>query len=156
MGTNFYLRKKLNAQQKQKVKEALDTDQYSKVIDMLPKEIHIGKRSAGWKFLFNCNWFEFFKPNKEDFIKFLKSGQIYDEYGENFTFDQFWNEEIPHRNDLWDIKDYYNSERHSREHRFYVDSSTKEYFKKSWDIDVNQYGEFYIEDLRFTTTSEFC
>lgn len=52
-----------------------------------PKEIlHIGKRSAGWKFLFeNRDEFRQYK----DLDSFLDTGIIYDEYDEKYTKKEF-------------------------------------------------------------------
>ena len=46
------------------------------------------------KFLWNANDFEYFGPNVDSLMDFLQSGDIYDEYGTYFTFDQFMNDEL--------------------------------------------------------------
>ena len=53
MGTNFYLRRPLPEEQKYKITELLKEDNYNEIEKILEysKEIHIGKRSYGWKFL---------------------------------------------------------------------------------------------------------
>lgn len=42
--------------------------------------IHIGKRSSGWKFIWNFNN-NLYYSNKEELFKFLRDGVILDEYG---------------------------------------------------------------------------
>lgn len=156
MGTNFYLRRKLSPEDKQKAIELINEDKYEQLEEMLPKEIHIGKRSAGWKFLWNANNFEYFKPTKESLIEFLHSGDIYDEYDRYFTYDEFWNDEIKNFIDeegLWDIKKYYID--YPKDYKYYEDSSTIRRFKKEFGVNANRYGEFYIDNLRFTTCDSF-
>ena len=60
MGTNYYLRKP-----------------QCKKCGRGNEEIHLGKKSAGWKFLFH-------KTNEikdfDSFCEYIKTGEIYDEY----------------------------------------------------------------------------
>lgn len=107
MGTNFYLRHKLSQEEKQKVKQLIDADKYEELRELLPEDIHIGKRSYGWKFLWDAHYFKHFKPTKESLFEWLKSGQIIDEYGELFTFDEFINDEVVYEG--FDLDAYYNS-----------------------------------------------
>lgn len=157
MGTNFYIRQRVSQQQKEEIINSINKENWYNLKQLIPKEIHIGKRSCGWKFLWNANHFQYFNPNKESLIQFLKSGQIYDEYGEQFTFDQFWNDEIAHHiNDdfnKWDLETYY-KENHENYIRCEEDYIIRD-FKDRWNINVNPYGEFYIDDLRFTTCDYF-
>jgi len=44
-------------------------------------KIHIGKRSSGWKFLWNFQDNKFY-TNKEELLTFIRSGRIVNEYGE--------------------------------------------------------------------------
>lgn len=50
---------------------------------------HIGKSSAGWKFLFEKRPWEQF--NIDDWKRTLQMGCIYDEYNMKYTFKDFWN-----------------------------------------------------------------
>ena len=50
--------------------------------------IHIGKRSGGWKFLWNFQDGKFY-TNKEELFKFIRSGRIVDEYGELQDTEEF-------------------------------------------------------------------
>ena len=51
-------------------------------------KIHIGKRSSGWKFLWNFQGGKFY-TNKEELLKFIRSGRIVDEYGELQNTEEF-------------------------------------------------------------------
>jgi hypothetical protein len=51
-------------------------------------KIHIGKRSSGWKFLWNFNDNKHYS-NKEGLLKFIRSGRIVDEYGELQDTEEF-------------------------------------------------------------------
>ena len=70
-------------------------------------KVHLGKRSMGWKFLWNFNEDKFFK-DKESLLEFIKSGRILDEYGDELSQDEFiemsfsWGQE-----DGFDSESYY-------------------------------------------------
>lgn len=51
-------------------------------------KIHIGKRSSGWKFLWNFQDGKYF-TNKEELLKFIRLGRIVDEYGELQDTEEF-------------------------------------------------------------------
>lgn len=50
--------------------------------------IHIGKRSSGWKFLWNFNDDKYFS-NKEQLLSFIRSGRVVNEYGELQDTEEF-------------------------------------------------------------------
>lgn len=163
MGTNFYIQQKISKQYKTQLMELVKNEDWdnlkenilSLIKENIPEKIHIGKRSAGWKFLWNANNFKYFTPNKESLMEFLKSGQIYNEYGEKFSFDQFINEEIAPflSDDLWDIESYYKEGNIKFPH--IIPSDKRMEFSETHGVNVNIYGEFYIDNLRFTTYDEF-
>lgn len=120
MGTNFYLRKKVSNKDKEELlsyldskyaelrkqintnpyglRYALDDFYYEVTSDLCPynNDIHIGKRSAGWQFLWDYHGGKYYRASLEDIKKFLSNPdyEIVDEYGETFTFEQFFNEEV--------------------------------------------------------------
>ena len=154
MGTNFYLKRKLSKQEKDIAKELIDNDKYDEVRDILPNDVHIGKRSYGWKFLWNANDFKYFEPNIDSLMNFLKSGDIYNEYGDYFTFDQFIKEEVGERIDKgWDLAEYYKSD--PTVVPYYIPSRDKIEYQKKHNITPNNYGEFNIDNYRFTIHTEF-
>lgn len=61
----------------------------------IPKRIHLGKRSAGWQFLWQENQ-EYYQNNLKSIKEFLSKDNviIYDEYGEVFTVDKLFEEEL--------------------------------------------------------------
>jgi hypothetical protein len=157
MGTNFYLRKKLSAQEKELAKQYIDKDKHDELKQLIPEDIHIGKRSGGWKFLWDAHFFEYFEPTKESLLDWLHSGQIIDEYGEEFTFEQFWNDEISgFLNKGYDLESYYKT--YPKEHQYWDFKSGIDYFDRrcpNFEGDINKYGEFYIDDLRFSISEDF-
>ena len=72
MGTNFYYREEFNVCQTCKRPHEV-------------KEIHIGKRSYGWNFLFSS-----YKKSYEEWVKFIKKhpDNLYDEYKRKVTADE--------------------------------------------------------------------
>lgn len=156
MGTNFYIRnRKFSDEQKAEIIQLIENDNIEearmKLYDV--NLIHIGKRSKGWKFLFNANNFQYFKPTKESLINFLKEKEIVDEYGYMYSFEEFWNEEIPTGDNLYDLEEYYKNNNDLYPYKCPIDIIKQ--FKEQYNIDVNSVGEFYIDDLRFTTSIEF-
>jgi len=51
-------------------------------------KIHIGKRSSGWKFLWNFQDNKFY-TNKEELLSFIRSGRVVNEYGEIQNTEEF-------------------------------------------------------------------
>lgn len=78
MGTNYYLK----LYRGDKCEHCGRSDELD--------EIHIGKSSAGWKFLFDPNYGEF--PTFLAWQKMLEThpNDIYDEYGRNISLFEFY------------------------------------------------------------------
>lgn len=93
MGTNYFAIIKVDDSIKKQIKDAVDSDDFEKASSLIPKRIHIGKGSVGWKFLFNHNDWQYFGKvrNGLDCIdSFLSNCKIYDEYCDEITVKQFW------------------------------------------------------------------
>ena len=155
MGTNFYLRKKVSEEDKQKVSEYIFNDNWSEARDLfaeMTNRIHIGKRSSGWQFVWNANRFKYFEPNIESLQNWLKSGIIENEYGREFTFEEFWNDEIKDfLYEGWNLEKYYTEPGNK-----WWGCDIPYYFKdKVEKFNIDKYGEFVIDGLRFTTNEEF-
>jgi len=99
--------------------------------------VHLGKRSGGWKFLWNWNKEKYYS-SKEELLEFTRSGRVVDEYGEEIPAEEFiemalsWGQE-----DGWDSESY---------HRDNPDS------RRIWS---NEKHEEYIEGLRVSTSTDF-
>lgn len=118
MGTNFYAILPIKNRNKKKFEKlinkieqsfksateynlhevAQEIDDLSKKIKNLgnDKRIHLGKRSYGWAFLWNHNNLKYYEPTLESINKFIEdnNAKIADEYGVEFTWDEFINKEI--------------------------------------------------------------
>ncbi len=156
MGTNFYLKRKINESTKKVLKDCIDKDDIDTVRSILNdyKDIHIGKRSAGWKFLWDAHYFKYFEPNKDSILRWLMSGIIYDEYGRTFDINDFLYKELDGFIDKgYDIESFYNKETPN----YSLDSNIKEFKRRVSDKypAINKYGEFYIDNLRFTVNEDF-
>jgi hypothetical protein len=66
-----------------------DWDNYS-IWDLFTDgtNIHLGKRSSGWKFLWNFNDKNFYS-NKEELLNFIRTGRVIDEYGKEMDVEDF-------------------------------------------------------------------
>lgn len=102
MGTNFYARiipKEEDIKWVQKEIESYLSGETLTIEDDILKnvtrEIHLGKRSCGWQFLWQNNP-KYYNDNLESIKKFLSREDviIYNEYYERFTVDEFFDNEI--------------------------------------------------------------
>ena len=153
MGTNFYAIKQLPNSIKGKICELIEIDRYDeakKLFDDNYEKIHIGKSSFGWKFIFDYNHFKYYDLNRKSINDFLcrNDVKLYDEYGEQVSIDDFWR--------LVDSKkDGYDNI------SFYKDSDTLPFllFEELIPDDLKEYKveayEFYSDDLRFASTTDF-
>ena len=99
--------------------------------------IHLGKRSGGWKFIWNWNSGKYYKT-KDELFEFIRNGRVVDEYGQQIDVEEFitmaldWGKE-----DGWDIETYY-----------------KEHPEHQIPISRGVYEE-YIDGLRVSTSVDF-
>ena len=161
MGTNFYARHIPTEAEYVEMQKALTERQLDKLEELIKQskaEYHIGKRSCGWQFLFAPhvklrsgfeNSGKIVSPwenTLESIKKYLSRSdvEIYDEYGQKFTPDEFWNEEVG--------ESLYNDPEH------YINGD--QYYKKY----PNQRSSMFLENteftteegLRFSTDEDFC
>lgn len=109
MGTNFYAVlpvKKRTTNRLRELADKLDNDKLHKINvddelydikeDLKNYEVHLGKRSCGWAFLWDHNNLKYYEPTLTSIKKFIddNNGKIVDEYGSKFTWEQFINDEI--------------------------------------------------------------
>jgi hypothetical protein len=153
MGTNFYAIKQLPNSIKGKICELIETDRYDeakKLFDDNYEKIHIGKSSFGWKFIFDYNHFKYYDLNRKSINDFLcrNDVKLYDEYGEQVSIDDFWIL-VDSKKDGYDNISYYK------------DNDTLPFilFEELIPDDLKEYNveayEFYSDDLRFASTTDF-
>ena len=113
MGINFFCKKPISKKNRAIVVEQLNAlikevenecnniniadifSEYRENIDkLLPEEIHLGKRSHGWQFLWDYHDAKYFGANLNSIKIFLEDKIIYDEYNRVYSLDAFLNEEI--------------------------------------------------------------
>lgn len=119
MGTNYYLKRIPTQEEIEKAKKLLDEGKiesqssyfgYNPEYDMaaedviaeMTKEIHIGKSSYGWQFVFRTNN-EYYPSTYKDVINFIKESiesgkwKFIDEYGSNISIEDFENTVSSHK-----------------------------------------------------------
>ena len=192
MGTNFYARIIPKEEDKQKLIDAINNNQYDVIEDLalelygrrndysgVGNEIHLGKRSGGWKFLWNPNvikvWdseacdyaYNYVYPlTKEGITNFVMREDVIitDEYGETFSAEEFlemafsWGEpdgytgktyEESHKEESY-YKNYYWSKKYQR-------SMHSENDEMWFDLGyIVEYYDFESDGLRFSTSINFC
>ena len=104
--------------------------------------IHIGKRSSGWKFLWNFQDGKFY-TNKEELLKFIRSGRIVDEYGELQDTEEFIKMALE-----WGQPDGYVLDKN------YMDEQSRLAHYKPF-TDMSKYYDKEVDGLRVSSTAEF-
>ena len=102
MGTNFYYKIPLKKREIEDLKNSITEDPaLTELKDLMytyteDKEVHLGKRSAGWQFLWDLNEGKYYGGNLESIKHFLETagGWIENEYGEKFSIGDFLYKEI--------------------------------------------------------------
>ena len=107
MGTNFYAILPVKKRTTNKLRELadkldakeqinIDNELYDIKEELKDHEVHLGKRSCGWAFLWDANNLKYYEPTLASIKKFIddNNGTIVDEYGVEFTWDEFINDEI--------------------------------------------------------------
>lgn len=104
--------------------------------------IHLGKRSGGWKFCWNFHKDKYYS-NKEELLAFIRSGRVVDEYGEEWDPEEFikmaldWGQP-----DGWVHNEAYEKEMQKTTGRTFF------WGPQYWDRDV--------DGLRVSQSTEFC
>ena len=94
MSTNYYAKKIPTESVKLDIIKSIATDNLelaNKDLSELVKLIHVGKRSSGWRFLFNHNNWDYY-DNIPELKEWLKNYLLYTEYGEQVDQLEFWEE----------------------------------------------------------------
>jgi hypothetical protein len=105
--------------------------------------IHIGKRSGGWKFLWNFQEGKFY-TNKEELFKFIRSGRIVDEYGELQDTEEFIKMALE-----WGQPDGYVLDEN------YIAEQRKQPNYRPSFINMSNYYDKEIDGLRVSSSVEF-
>ena len=104
--------------------------------------IHLGKRSGGWKFCWNFHNNKYYS-NKEELLSFIRSGRVVDEYGEEWDVEKFiemalnWGEP-----DGLVINEGYRKDMRMKGHGMF------------W-LDNEKHDDLIIDGLRVSTSTEF-
>jgi hypothetical protein len=104
--------------------------------------IHLGKRSSGWKFCWNFHDKKYFS-NKEELLTFIRSGRVVDEYGEEQEVEGFIEMALS-----WGEPDgLVANEKYRKEQRVKGMGSF---------FDDPRYDDLIIDGLRVSTSTDFC
>jgi hypothetical protein len=104
--------------------------------------IHLGKRSSGWKFCWNFHKDKYY-CDKESLLEFIRSGRVVNEYGEELEVNEFivmaLNWEEP--NGLIVNQEYRKEQRLKGMGSFFDDP---------------RYDDRIVDGLRVSSSDEFC
>lgn len=101
-------------------------------------EIHLGKRSGGWKFCWNFHNDKYYS-DKASLEEFVKSGRIVDEYGTEIDPEEFLQMAYDWCTDGWDNQKYYQERPQDR---------------VAW-IDYSRHMDRYVDGLRISSSTDF-
>jgi hypothetical protein len=104
--------------------------------------VHVGKRSGGWKFLWNFHDNKYYS-NKEELLAFIRSGRIVNEYGEELPVEEFIEMALN-----------WNSEDGIVFDKAYEDRMRKE--NPNYWAHGSDYYDRDVDGLRVATYSDFC
>ena len=203
MGTNYYARIITTRERKEKIKQAIDNNDFDEIMSLVSMtysttnyyygdnggsfaggEIHLGKRSGGWKFLWNPNWykqvkgryengqyiddgfdvFRYYDLTKESLKKFIDREDviIYDEYGDKQDKEEFWNMALnwgynKDEEEGWDGEAYEEWEMKQNPNYKPIRHETDySKFIEQCGFKTNKYKtDFYSDGLRFATCTDF-
>lgn len=145
MGTNFYVVQSLTDKEKEEMKSLIDNDLFDEAKRMIPKSIHIGKRSGGWKFIFNHNDWKYYK-DMDELKEFIRVNKFVDEYGQEINRIDFW-EDVERRQSDGDMLDADSYD--ERWEEFHPNQSKPFYMTSGKET------ETIVEGYRFSTSTEF-
>ena len=170
---DFPLVKKLSDELYGKIELDYDTQ------EIVGGEVHLGKLSHGWKFLWNPNVFvirqghledgptgrryvpdpsipKYLYPlTKEGIRKFIdrEDVMVLDEYGEEQDKDVFWQEALAWEPDGWDSASY---EKEYKEHIYPVSGELTDLLKQEgYKFTSYSNSDFYSDGLRFAGFTNF-
>ncbi len=101
-------------------------------------EVHLGKRSGGWKFCWNFHKNKYYS-DKATLETFVRSGRVINEYGEELTPDEFLEMAYDWCTDGWDSQTYYKERPQDRVH---------------W-IDYSKHQDTFVDGLRISSSTDF-
>lgn len=170
MGTNYYLIKKKNKankeleEKKEKIISYVKDNEFTVAQEALEElcndydcGIHIGKKSCGWRFLFDHNREKYYTSTRKSIEDFIKNNDldIKDEYGHIISYDEFWKMVDDSMLDPDNIGNREYDEEEARDGRYqycYHSYPDKEVAGK-YNI---SHSEYYNDGLRFSDRTDFC
>lgn len=174
MGTNFYRKyipteedlqnmHKLIDERKFESKWDVDEENYKDSLERYLKhfteEIHICKRSCGWQVSFDHNWGKYYFPCREELESFLLEPHtiIVDEYGDQYTPQQFWRETDEWNANLrhdWTSKTYREWEYKQGYPVMPLCKDDIKRCKELFNVEPED-NDFTVDGLRFSVFSDF-
>jgi hypothetical protein len=160
MGTNFYVKLPIKVRKniKERIIKLIESDDWEMAHDEIQKHVkidentvHIGKRSYGWKFLFDAHYAKYYDFNKKSITEFMKKGKLVDEYGEEYTPEKFW-KSVSEFEDGEDAESY--EQKYNKNSQPMMTTVTPDKVFEKYN--PNRYGEFYGDGLRFTIFEDFA
>ncbi len=104
--------------------------------------IHLGKRSSGWKFCWNFHKNKYYS-DKETLLEFIRAGRVVDEYGEEQDVEEFITMSLEWgQPDGMVVNEEYRRKERARGHGVF------------W-LDNEKYDDLIIDGLRVSTSTDF-
>lgn len=179
MGTNYYARILPSKERKNEIKKAIDDNDFNKIKQLIDKTygspyydidegsfsggvVHLGKRSIGWKFLWNPNWYKKTKGHIEEKVNGNGSKSIHwvcDGY-DVFKYYDLTKESIKAFINREDVEIYNEYDEKQDKKEFYEMAMNWGYDKDNEGWDGDSYEEFEKkQNSRYTPMdykTEYC
>lgn len=193
MGTNYYARIIPSKERKEHLKQLIDENKFNEIQEEVNlmygsdtqysngAVIHLGKRSAGWKFLFNPNFEKYYPLTKEGLMNFLKRDDVII-YSEDFVYnngvyeytddpdgcnkngeylwtpEQFMNMALNWNKDHGLTGKEYEEDDYAKKYGYgsykrYGDDREQYWIDKGYEP---EYFNFFNDGMRWSTSCEFC
>ena len=160
MGTNFYCKRIPTQDQLNSIADLVVNEKIDEAIERLHevnKNIHLCKRSCGWQIGFDHNNGEYYQPTRKSLEEFLSQPdiEIFDEYNEKYTCEEFWKEIDTHNanpRNKWDSKKYMQAQ---NEPSWSICWSDIQNVKEIFGIET-LVNDFYNGGLRWNVFTDFC
>jgi hypothetical protein len=141
MGTNYYGMRIPTENDKIALKKAIDNNDFSELERLTPKQIHLGKSSAGWEFLFNHNDWKYFGQTFNEVKSFIQNCAIRNEYDEDVSFEDFWQ--------------MVENKKGVLHHKKYMDEWDRIHPNQPKPSYANEETDIEVDGLRFSKWTEF-
>lgn len=153
MNNAFFRHKFWSDDIKKQLYLAVDKNDAREIYNILSNNgpIYIGQCRDNWKFTWAPHDFQYFRPNVNSFINWLKSADyITDVYDKKYTVNEFLDLVNPmvYDQNLWDTQKFMEHNPEEQDY-FYSNAALRKRYSLEYNISVNKWNDFYLGEYLF-------